>query len=361
MGKNERGITLIALVVTIVVLLILAGVSISMLTGENGIINQANDAKEATEQAKIEEKVDLAVNSLISKNNGNTNNITPQMIADEINKTENRNDVYAEGSIFPTNIIFQNEGRKASVTIEKNWDTHYSVNITKDDIVSPELFSFEIINTEEKQVKITKINEEYYIEDTFYSIQFDGLTDTLVIPYQVEGSKVEGGIADEYYTVTEVSLVKFSDEKRGNTHWRTLPVNIENIIYPNTVTKIYAGDNRFQSQANYKEVTEKLKKVVLSNKIEEIPNYFFIGCHKLEEIIIPEGVKTIGKYVFDGCESLDEVTFPSTIETISKYAFASGETDTEEKHIKINIKKSENSVEDYPWGAINAEIQWNYK
>ena len=44
--RRERGITLIALVITIIVLLILAGVSISMLTGENGIITQAQTAKE---------------------------------------------------------------------------------------------------------------------------------------------------------------------------------------------------------------------------------------------------------------------------------------------------------------------------
>ena len=43
--KNYKGITLIALVVTIVVLLILAAISISMLGGENGIINQANSLK----------------------------------------------------------------------------------------------------------------------------------------------------------------------------------------------------------------------------------------------------------------------------------------------------------------------------
>ena len=47
---NVRGITLIALVVTIVVLLILAAVSISMLSGENGIIAQAKNAKEKTEE-----------------------------------------------------------------------------------------------------------------------------------------------------------------------------------------------------------------------------------------------------------------------------------------------------------------------
>ena len=53
--KNKSGITLIALVVTIIVLLILAGISISMLTGQNGILNRASEAKEKTEKAKQDE------------------------------------------------------------------------------------------------------------------------------------------------------------------------------------------------------------------------------------------------------------------------------------------------------------------
>ena len=57
---NNRGITLIALVITIIVLLILAGVSISMLTGENGILTQANKAKRATEEAAKEENTKLS-------------------------------------------------------------------------------------------------------------------------------------------------------------------------------------------------------------------------------------------------------------------------------------------------------------
>ena len=44
--RNSKGITLIALVITIIVLLILAGVSIAMLTGDNGILTQANSANE---------------------------------------------------------------------------------------------------------------------------------------------------------------------------------------------------------------------------------------------------------------------------------------------------------------------------
>ena len=57
--KKTKGITLIALVVTIIVLLILAGVSISMLTGEKGILNQAQNAKNKTEEAERNEKLDL--------------------------------------------------------------------------------------------------------------------------------------------------------------------------------------------------------------------------------------------------------------------------------------------------------------
>ena len=51
MFKKEKGITLVALVVTIVVLLILAGVSISLVLGPNGLIRKAQEARNATESA----------------------------------------------------------------------------------------------------------------------------------------------------------------------------------------------------------------------------------------------------------------------------------------------------------------------
>ena len=53
---NSKGITLIALVVTIIVLLILAGISIMMLIGENSILQRASEAKEQTEAAQKEEQ-----------------------------------------------------------------------------------------------------------------------------------------------------------------------------------------------------------------------------------------------------------------------------------------------------------------
>ena len=54
--KESKGITLIALVITIIVLLILAGVTIATLTGNNGILGKANDAKTQTEQAKEDDR-----------------------------------------------------------------------------------------------------------------------------------------------------------------------------------------------------------------------------------------------------------------------------------------------------------------
>ncbi len=59
--KTNGGITLIALVITIIVLLILAGVSIAMLTGDNGILTKAQVAAEKTNEAKAKEKVQVAV------------------------------------------------------------------------------------------------------------------------------------------------------------------------------------------------------------------------------------------------------------------------------------------------------------
>ena len=60
-SRKNNGITLIALVITIIVLLILAGISIAMLTGDNGILKKATTAKNTTNQTSAEEKVKIAV------------------------------------------------------------------------------------------------------------------------------------------------------------------------------------------------------------------------------------------------------------------------------------------------------------
>ena len=60
MPKSNFGITLIALIITIIVLLILAGVTLNMVMGERGLFNKANQAKTQTEVADNDEKIKLA-------------------------------------------------------------------------------------------------------------------------------------------------------------------------------------------------------------------------------------------------------------------------------------------------------------
>ena len=61
MRKNENGITLIALVITIIVLLILAGVTMSMVVGNNGVLTNAQNAREKQSLSAAEEKIKLKV------------------------------------------------------------------------------------------------------------------------------------------------------------------------------------------------------------------------------------------------------------------------------------------------------------
>ena len=65
--RKQKGITLIALIITIIVLLILAGISIATLTGENGILTQANKAKEETIIAREKEGISVALTEYMSR------------------------------------------------------------------------------------------------------------------------------------------------------------------------------------------------------------------------------------------------------------------------------------------------------
>ena len=68
--KEEKAITLIALVISIIVLLILAGVTIASLSGENGILTQAGNTKEQMEKADIIERAKIEIVGVQSENNG---------------------------------------------------------------------------------------------------------------------------------------------------------------------------------------------------------------------------------------------------------------------------------------------------
>ena len=93
---NVKGITLIALVVTIVVLLILAGVSIAMLTGENGIITQSQNAKVETEKEEIAFSLD-AIQDPVSLQEPIYNDGSESIyIMDQVKDSKNSDENWAE-------------------------------------------------------------------------------------------------------------------------------------------------------------------------------------------------------------------------------------------------------------------------
>ena len=100
--NREQGITLIALVITIIVLLILAGISIGMLTGDNGIINNAKQAKNDTAYSQWEEKIDVAIIDAESKHRNLTiDDIIDQLIEDDI--VDNANQIDKDTGDITTN------------------------------------------------------------------------------------------------------------------------------------------------------------------------------------------------------------------------------------------------------------------
>jgi len=82
-NRQEKGITLVALVITIILLLILAGVSIHLLLGDTGIISEAKLAKDKTEQAKLKEEANL--NLLAKYIQNESNKINKELIHITIN------------------------------------------------------------------------------------------------------------------------------------------------------------------------------------------------------------------------------------------------------------------------------------
>ncbi len=69
--KSNKGITLVALVITIIVLLILAGVSISLVVGDNGVLTQAQNASQKTDLASAKSALEMTLTSITSEFLGN--------------------------------------------------------------------------------------------------------------------------------------------------------------------------------------------------------------------------------------------------------------------------------------------------
>lgn len=121
---KNKGITLVALVVTVVVLLILAGISVATLTGDNGMIGQAGEAKIETEKSEIKEQIDI----MIVQSMDRIGNIDKEKLKEKLEKLPEGKEIIDGGDtiyvIYPK-YSFEIDvatGDVAAVEIEKTTD-----------------------------------------------------------------------------------------------------------------------------------------------------------------------------------------------------------------------------------------------
>lgn len=121
--RNQRGITLIALVITIIVLLILAGVSIAMLTGDNGILSKAREAQTGTVKSSNEEILKLAISDVITEHyaNSGSGELT-------ITKTDLENAIKAASSDYT--VVSSAPAANGEVQVTDNTDSTSTLDVT---------------------------------------------------------------------------------------------------------------------------------------------------------------------------------------------------------------------------------------
>ena len=314
--KENSGITLVSLVVTIIVLLILTGITISMLSQGDGIINKAVDAKTLTELGKLKEELEL-------------------FKLDQKAKNEN---FYEESLTAGKNSLFYNTKTDDNEKNIKNVLTTISDKyIDNLEIIKGEL----LLNTQDKRlIRLAqslniKVNPYLIIEGRLMSSDGNLLlvdeNGKLTIPENV--TKIATGAFSNVEglktiiipgTVKEIESSAFMNnnslesviildglEKINNNAFKYC-TSLKKIEMPDSVT--YMGSDVFWGDT-------KLEEVKLSEKLTGINGWTFQSCKSLKNIILPESITLIGKSAFAACTSLETINLPKNLNTILEKAF----------------------------------------
>ena len=163
-SKEIHGITLIALVITIIVLLILAGISISMLSGDNSILQQAGKAKEETTIAEDKEMIKLSLMQALSNNLAG--NIEKDALISELSKNTTKTfKVYTDDDKFVVSI----ENNVYSVDLKGNIEK-IDKSILKKDSTPGDIKKAEngkiLAGTEDEPFIIMSIEDLVYLSQT---------------------------------------------------------------------------------------------------------------------------------------------------------------------------------------------------
>ena len=329
--KSTKGVTLIALVVTIIVLLILAGVSIAMLTGNNGILTQGKRAKEEQVHSAVEEGIMLLYNEYVTEKNVKSS------------------DVSYETKIASTEIVklAETEGTTENLATFKTYIENKNI-INESGIINVE----KLLGQKQSLGNGTSIDtgDVYVFEEKneVYSIKYYNKKKEDLLIKQFK----EGSLEEETWEATDPSLFEISDDgtisvKDYNSYYyERLQWPIENIVIPKeingiVVKKIDAGFFRAGATGGPMYVDFNIKSVKIPNTVIEIGNEAFLQCRKLEKIELSEKLVKIGSCAFYHCSGLTNITIPNSVKSIGNSAFeyCSGLTN-------ITIPNSVTSIED---------------
>ena len=308
--KSKRGITLIALVVTIVVLLILAGVSISMLSGENGIITQAENSSIKNDNGTVLESLRLKISEYIADNNGVLNGDKMQLLFND-NIINDESIVNVEELVGEKLKTGNGSNNKDVYTIEDNHLYYYTKKEEKIDLGNlgdlgnilvesdPDLFLVD----DDGNLTLKYANE-------YYKGTMEWTIENLVIPKEVDGKVVK--TVDLYIGVAEGLY------------------NLKTVVIPDNVIGI--RDEAFSNCTG-------LTSITIPNSVTSIGKYVFSGCRGLTDITIPNSVTNIGTFAFYWCRGLTSITIPNNVTNIGNsvfYGWTSSQT--------INVQFKENEL-----------------
>ena len=288
---RNKGITLIALVVTIVVLLILAGVSISMLSGDDGIITKSKEARISTELSGYKEELELYKSEKYMENNEFEETT---LTAGKEDLNYNTKESEEEGNIK---------------TIIPDISDEY---FEKLEVIKGEL----LINTQNKSE--IKIAQGLGIEANPYDIK-DGVllssNGNLLLMDEKTGSLT---IPDRVTAIGEGAFTNLE--------------GLKTIIIPSTVKRI--EQNAFKNNTT-------LENVIIQEKdgqgVEYIGTYAFYGCSNLQTINLPDTITTINGGCFNNCTKLNSIKLPSNLKTLNGQTF-SGCTNLQNIELPQNLE-----------------------
>ena len=276
--SNSSGITLIALVISIIVLLILAGISIAMLSGNNSILQKATTAKENTERTEIVENAKIDVLSEITKNKGNE--LQESQLKDVLKK-------YFINSEIPEDLSNNFENLELTTLNNK-----YKIKVSE---IYQGQVSYDIVNgtSSDWQLNDSKDTIVEYIGDGFEE-------DTVIIPNNVDGNVITkigtGGmpIFARKSDLIEGKKLKISNgiqEINGNTFFNCSGFQ-GHLIIPSSVKSIAA--TAFGNCSGF-------NGSLIIPKGCNVKTYAFGGCAGLDgDLTLQDGVTLDESQVFQG-------------------------------------------------------------